>query len=276
MASVLYPPGRPQSIGEVLDTAFRIFRRTLLACLPFGVLASVSSQLPYIYTIATGRPQTALGIFDPLWWAFDWLGVLIWLFFVSIIILRQAAGASGRRLGVRESLAAALRRLPALIGLVLLAVAVGILCASPLALLPRAYLMVGGGVALVPAIFFAVYIFCATFAVLIGEKGVFGSVRQGFYLLRGNWWRTATIYATGFVIVMVFYILATVLAVVLLSVTGGDDVAVFTAMSTVTVGAMSTFGIPFYTSVGLALYGDLESRRQGRDLERRIAGATVS
>jgi hypothetical protein len=276
MASVLYPPARPQSIGEVLDTAFRIFRRTLLACLPFGVLASVSSQLPYVYTIATGRPPTTLGLLDPLWWAFDWLGVLIWLFFVSVIILRQAAGASGRRLGVRESLAAAMRKLPALFGLVLLALAAGLLCAAPLALLPRAYLMAGGGVALVPAIFFVVYIFCATFALLIAEQGVFGSIRQGFFLLRGNWWRSATIYSTGFVIVMVFYILATILAVVLLSFIGGDDVAVFTAMSTVTVGAMSTFGIPFYTSVGLALYGDLESRRQGRDLERRIAGATVS
>jgi len=31
--------------------------------------------------------------------------------------------------------------------------------------------------------------------------------------------------------------------------------------------------MPFVTSMSLALYGDLQARKEGADLERRIAGA---
>ena len=55
MSSILYPPARPQSIGEVLDSAFRIFKVTLLRCLPYGVLATVANQLQNIYLIMSGR-----------------------------------------------------------------------------------------------------------------------------------------------------------------------------------------------------------------------------
>ena len=45
MSLVLYPPARPQSIGEVIDTAFRIFKATLLRSLPYSVLATVAGFL---------------------------------------------------------------------------------------------------------------------------------------------------------------------------------------------------------------------------------------
>ena len=73
MPSVLYPPPRPLAIGEVLDSAFAIFKATLIKCLPYGLLAMVAGQLQSIYDVATGRP---LGSHDPGWWLCFGLGTL--------------------------------------------------------------------------------------------------------------------------------------------------------------------------------------------------------
>ena len=56
MINALYPPARPQSVGEVLDLAFRIFGATLLKCLPFAALAVIAGQLPNAYTLSSGQP----------------------------------------------------------------------------------------------------------------------------------------------------------------------------------------------------------------------------
>src|SRR6266700_2685475 len=55
MANTLYPPPRPQSVGEILDSAFRIFRATLVKCLPYAIAAVIAGLLPNIYDLATGR-----------------------------------------------------------------------------------------------------------------------------------------------------------------------------------------------------------------------------
>src|SRR5450756_696692 len=113
MSSVLYPPSRPQSIGEVLDSAFRIFRATLLRCLPYGVLAMIAGQLPNIYDIVTRRPLHQFGGGDPVWWVLYGLGAFLAIAFVNVILLRQGAMASGRRSVTGAVLRAGLRRAPA-------------------------------------------------------------------------------------------------------------------------------------------------------------------
>jgi len=51
------------------------------------------------------------------------------------------------------------------------------------------------------------------------------------------------------------------------------DLAVTTAVSAVMVVASGAVYMPFVTSMSLALYGDLQARKEGTDLERRIADA---
>ena len=55
MANTLYPPPRPQSVGEILDSAFRIFRATLVQCLPYAIAAVIAGQLPNIYYLVSGE-----------------------------------------------------------------------------------------------------------------------------------------------------------------------------------------------------------------------------
>src|ERR1700684_608713 len=56
MSLRLYPPVRPQSVSEVLDTAFQILAVSLLQTLPYGILMILAGQLGNIYNLATGRP----------------------------------------------------------------------------------------------------------------------------------------------------------------------------------------------------------------------------
>src|ERR1700694_5635326 len=122
MPNILYPPPRPQSVGEILDSAFRIFRGTLLKCLPYATIAVIASQLPNIYYLATGRGALARipGLIrDPVWWTLYVVGYLIAIVLWSAVLLRQYAIATGRSVATGAELATGLRRIP---GMVLLGI----------------------------------------------------------------------------------------------------------------------------------------------------------
>src|SRR5690348_11046817 len=110
MHPILYPPPRPQLIGEVLDSAFRIFKSSLLGCLPYGVLATVASQLQSIYLIVTGRTLHSFTNTDPVWWMLYLLGALLSGTLLNVIFIRQAAVARGSPLGAAIALRQALRK----------------------------------------------------------------------------------------------------------------------------------------------------------------------
>lgn len=275
MPPALYPPSRPQSIGEVLDSAFRIFRITFLRCLPYGVLAMVAGQLPNIYDIATGRPLSQFGGGDPQWWLLYAVGAFLGIAFVNVIIIRQALLASGSAQAGRTDLMAGLRKAPASFAVfVLLFLAIGV-CFLPLIGLPRAYLLWGVILLSVPATYVGVMLSCSVAALLIGGKGIIASLRYSLHLVRGSWWRTATIYSVGFAMLGVFYTLAGVIAAVVVPFAGNGDIAIFTAVSAVMAAALVAVAVPFYSAMGLAIYGDLQARKEGTDLERRIAGAAA-
>ena len=51
----IFPYDRPASAGEVLDAGFLLFRRTVLACLPWSLLAVVAGNLPTAYQLLSGQ-----------------------------------------------------------------------------------------------------------------------------------------------------------------------------------------------------------------------------
>src|SRR5262245_24979224 len=132
MSSILYPPARPQSIGEVLDSAFRIFKVSLVPCLPYGVLATVAGQLQNIYLIVTGRTLHSLTNTDPLWWGLYVLGAIFGGTLLNAIFVRQAAIAAGSPSSASAALREALRKAPATIALGIIIVAVVAICFIPL------------------------------------------------------------------------------------------------------------------------------------------------
>ena len=273
MPSVLYPPSRPQAIGEVLDSAVRIFKVTLLKVLPFSVLATVAGQLQNIYIILSGRNIRPFSNTDPGWWAVYLLGTVVGAALINAIIVRQAAIATGSESAGMTALKDGLRNVPAVVLMgIVMAVLVGIWFV-PLAVIPAAYRSWSVALLAVLAFYLLVLFLCSWPARLVDRKGPIESLRYSAHLVRGNWWRTVMVYLVVLTMIIVLSVTAGLIVGVLTQLVAARDLAVSTAVSAVMVVASGAVFVPFVSSMSLALYGDLQSRKDGADLERRIAGA---
>src|SRR5579871_6425923 len=101
MANILYPPSRPQSVGEILDCTFRIFGATLLKCLPYAIAGVILGQLPNLYdlfkngTSHRDRASRLALVHDRTFWLTYAVGLLLAMFFANAVALRQFALARG-------------------------------------------------------------------------------------------------------------------------------------------------------------------------------------
>jgi hypothetical protein len=273
MPSVLYPPSRPQAIGEVLDSAVRIFKATLLKVLPFSVLATVAGQLQNIYIILSGRNIRPFSNSDPGWWAVYLLGTIVGAALINAIIVRQGAIATGSESASMTALKEGLRNVPAV---VVMGIDMAVLVGNwfvPLAVIQAAYRSLSGALLAVPAFYLLVLFLCSWPARLVDRKGPIESLRYSAHLVRGNWWRTVMVYLVVLTMIIVLSVTAGLIVGVLTQLLAARDLAVSTAVSAVMVVASGAVFVPFVSSMSLALYGDLQSRKDGADLERRIAGA---
>src|SRR5689334_2953807 len=133
MPNVLFPPDGPQSVSQVLDSGFRIFKVSLVRCLLFGAVAMIAGQLPNIYSLARGEPFGGYLRGDPITILLAALGSVIAVYFSAVILIRQREVAQGGRRRIRVELAEGLQRMPALIGVTVASLA--LLAISPSLLL---------------------------------------------------------------------------------------------------------------------------------------------
>jgi len=244
MLKRLYPPLRPQSVSEVLDTAFHIYAASLLKVLPFGILQILAGQLTNIYSLATGRPLRSHPHDAPtgIVYAVSLIAVCtIWV----AMILRQSAIAQAEPDSLGAPLARALRALPAIVPLVILmaaAIAVGVL----LLVLPAVYLLIALSMAM-PLL-------------VLEHKGPIDAMKLSVHLIRGHWWRTAGIFAITLLMMLVMYFLASVLVVAAVQFIRAADVALTTAAATVLIVALGAFSAPYGSATALAVLGDLQVR----------------
>jgi hypothetical protein len=277
----LYPPAGPQSIGQALDSGFRIFQVSLVKCLLYGAVSMIAGQLPNIYFIAIGRPLTRFGGGDPLWIALYLVGAVIMLLMYAALLLRQHAIASGQRVGTRGELSMALRRLPAYLALIVLSLVIMLIGPVVMGLVAGivgaigsqnyALLILCGLIGALPFIYVATPLAFGPPALLLDGKGPVRAIDYVMRLIRGNWWRATAIFTVALVLVIVFYGVAMVIVGMVLPLAGATDVAAVTAATGVVYVVLGSIGLPFFSAVLLATYGDLKVRREGVDLERRVA-----
>ena len=274
MANILYPPARPQSVGEVLDTVFRIFGRTVVKCVPYAVLAMIARQLPNIYSLFRGRAPMLLTVQDPVFWLLYVVGALAGVVLLSALLLRQYAMATGHPIDLRAELATATRRLGAvlLMGLLLMILILISLVPMLLALAFPGWLrvLVVIVMALVPSCVFLAFS-SAWPIVLLTDRGAAASLEHSARLTWGNWWRLTLIYTVALVLLLVLYSLSGLVAVMLAGLLARADLIMITAITTVVMIVISAIGTPLYSALSLAVLGDLSVRKEGADLERRIA-----
>jgi hypothetical protein len=106
------------------------------------------------------------------------------------------------------------------------------------------------------------------------HAGPLRSLTRSLNLTAGSFWRLSVIYTVAFVLLMVAYMLIGAVAAFIGGIFGRADLAVVAALVGVVGVAMGALVTPFYTAMGLAVLGDLKTRKEGADLERRIAATT--
>lgn len=272
MASDLYPPRQPLAVAEALDLAFQIFKATVVRCIPYGILAVTFEQLPNIYDLGSGvaaRPPFGGG--RPIWMMLFVVGTLLALMTWSALLLRQRAIIEHTPTTFKAELIETLRRLPAFIvatGLFLLAVI------GPLALLLLAAPPHHSWVRVpffVLAVYLAILLSCTWPGVMLTGRGPWSALSQSVRLVWGHWWRVLGVYVVGAAAVFVLAVLVGIL-IALVVPTLVADVPVMMAMFTVLANAMVAVVAPFVGALLLAVFGDLRVRKEGADLEQRIAG----
>lgn len=280
MPNVLFPPDGPQSVSQVLDAGFRIFKVSLVRCLLFGAIAMIAGQLPNIYSLARGEPFGGYLRGDPVTIVLAALGGLIAVYFSAVILIRQREVAQGGRQRIRDELAEGLRRMPALIGvtivsLALLAVVPVLLLVSDLGQVsPGAHvpLTIAAAVLAVPILWLVPGLSMAVVVAALTRNGALASLKQGIWLAYRSWWRTMLAFVVWAILLVVLNLVAVILLMLSLQVLGASDVITLSAATPVVFVALRAIGLPFLVAILLAVYGDLMVRRRGIDLERRVAG----
>ena len=302
MVRILYPPSRPQSVGEVLDSAFRIYSATLLRCLPYSFASVILGQLLSLYDVLHrhGNGAAALRavqmdrVTSPVWWGLLLLVIVGSTMFANAVFLRQYTLASGRAASMRAELGTGLRRAPGalLIGLIIaLAFAVTLI---PVVLLlasigaalgvirPTAGtstpIWLGIGIVLAVLIagsWVAIRWACSVPIYLLTERGPIASMSHSWELTAGNFWRLSIIYSVGAVLLLVFYVLASIAGGIVAMWLGRGDVVLWVAVSSTVIALLAALFTPFYHALILAVFGELSARREGADLAQRISAPAI-
>src|SRR2546421_43500 len=291
MPNILYPPPRPQSVGEILDSAFRIFGVTLLRCLPYSFLGVIVGHLTTFYDLATGHPVVpttlrARQTHDPLWWVLLLVAAFAGTTLANAVLLRQYALATGHAAATGAELSTGAWRVAGVLLIAILMTLAIVATFIPVFLVaslmtaglstapsPAGILVVVGlGVlALIPASWALIRWVCAVPVYLLTERGPVASMSHSWQLTAGHFWRLSVIYAVGIAFIIVLYVLSGVIGAVIALLLARGDVAVITATSAVVVTLLGAVRTPFYSALVLAVLGDVSVRREGADLAQRLS-----
>ncbi len=277
MPQILYPPARPQTIGEVLKTGGQIFRLSFTGALPYGVIVAVCSDLANLRNLSMGLPLQSFDSTDPVWWAWFVVGSILALLFSSALFLRQKALAAGER----GSFVAEMRQSGVLLSRLIVCVALSTVAVS-FALLPVAMALpqtglnpastslAGANVGMLllliplslPGAWLSLGLFFAPPALVVKKLGPIEAMRVSFRLLRGNWWRTSVLSAALLVGLLLIVLMVGTVAGAAVMAAGGSDLKLVPALAVPFGIACGAVMMPWCGALVLAMMGDLMVRQE--------------
>ncbi len=253
-------PTAPQTIGDVLDDSFRLYRATLrLWLLPSLVMAVVSGAFAVYMLLKLGpvvaRPTdlqylTRFRTFGSGYVLMTALSIWLYLAMFAAMLAVQ----SGTPVSVTACVVTGLRRLPAAI-IATIFFFVATIVGFCLLVVPGLWIM--GQLQFWPA------------AMVERGLGPFAASGESWRLVRGHWWRAATILTVLFIIVVVLSMMVGGVAA-LLTIFGGSDLVMRMVAAQVLGHAVNVFIVPLFPAAMAATYADLKLRRDGGDLEARL------
>lgn len=266
------PAKRPQSIGAVLDSGFQLYRARFgrlfglmliagLAGVPLTLMQAPLGLQSLLHP-GSGHLQSAL------FWAA--LAFAIKLLFEGAVIHGLATAARNSGSSLRDDMRAGLRGLPALfIAALGYGIAVGL---GTLALV-------------VPGIWLSCTLVFFPVPIMADRLGPLRALEASHDMVRGHWWRTATVLTVIAIIAasLYFAVFALVGSITGLEFSGfhllGNPRALAQSVSPVMTYAallnavLNALLMPLGYAVAVAQYEDLRLRKSGDDLEDRISAA---
>jgi hypothetical protein len=276
MPQILYPPAKAQTLGEVLKTGAQIFRLSLNATLPYGIIVAICGDLANLRNLIMDLPLQSFDSTDPVWWGWNVAGSILALLFGSALILRQKALAAGER----TSIAAEMRQSGILLSRLIVCVALSTF-AIGFAMLPfgMALPMTGLNPAMtniasanigmlllliplsLPAAWLSLGLFFAPVALILKKLGPIEAMRHSFRLLRGNWWRTSVLTGVMIGVLLVMLLLVATLAAAAVLGTGVSDLRVVATLAIPLGIICGAVIVPWCGAQVLAMMGDLTVRQ---------------
>lgn len=257
------PANEPQSIGGVLDTGFKLFRVGFKQLVPIAYLGSIIGALwgwfiesVFLRGASEGLPG-GLGLGG----TFIIGGIVIMVFvsiFMAATLIRARNLYRGEEGSFGSALSSGLRRAPA------------VFIAS---LLYGLVVAVGLVALIIPGLWISIALVMCVYAASVDNHGPLKALSYSYELVKGNWWRTAGVFAVIMIIAMVFYFaLGFISAMVIVA---GDptaldgtslwlDIIIFPIISAALTALMYC--------LAYVVYEDLKLRKEGGDLADRIEG----
>jgi len=255
----------PQTIGGVLDSGFKLFSGGLTAIMPFAYLGSLLGALGgWVMQVMMLNAMQGGG--DPVafFGATTIIGaIVIWLvttLFSAAALIRARDVYYGVQGSFGSALGAAFGRLfPVFFAGLLYGIAVSL-----------------GLVALIiPGLFLSISLAMCVFAAATDNKGPLESLSYSYDIVKGNWWRTAGVFAVIFIIAIVFYFAIGIVAAIFIVADSGNvtDFAEPSLLVDVIIAPVLTaIATTLFYCLGFAVYEDLKLRKEGGDLADRIEG----
>ncbi|MDH3694181.1 MAG: hypothetical protein OER96_06375 [Gammaproteobacteria bacterium] len=258
----------PQTIGKVLDNAFRLYKASFKEAVLFSFLyASIVSMPEIIFALIPGDVPELGPTATSIYWIVFVIALTIGVVFYNGFFFRMHCVAAEEESSNATALNVGLQKLlPIFIATVFCVIAV---------LLGLVLLIVPGVILMVSLILYSALI-------IVDNEKILSSLKRSHKLVWKNWWRTTVVFFVPFIVMVVFSM--AIGAIVLLGVgmimgPFSDSATAFQAHGYQAIILISvlgntiiyTFTMPLLAAVMLIQTNDLKLRKQGTDLEARIA-----
>jgi len=269
------PQLRPLGIGEILDVGIKIYLRNavtlfkivVFVVLPAQILVNIIeiSALPSNVTMSSGSAGPFGGTFTQYGPVSAHDRNVILIGFISAFVIQFVAGRFaqagcfraiadaylGEEVGWRSSLRFALRRLPAIVWMTILA-AILVALGTLLLIIPGIYLYVAFTVA-VPVL-------------LVEGVGPWRALRRSRQLVKGRWWGTLGVAVVGALLVSVVSLAVSGLIVGVAFANPPRNTVTGFVLNTLAATIGSMIATPAAAAFITVLYIDLRVRKEGFDL----------
>jgi hypothetical protein len=271
-------PTAPRAIGGVIDDAIKLYRASFRTCWPLALIASVISATTILYlfsrfpAIATMRDPAQLWQLvkaPSVWGWYLILSVASLVLLGAIIACQNALAANKAPMSVGQALAAAFARLHwQLLAILLWAIYLGSVAAIMLAPVPAAMKVLGFLAWLIFGIYLWGRLQLWVVALFAEDAGTFQAMGVSWDLIRGHWWRAATILTVGIIIVMVIMMVFGFVGGLVFVMFRLDPMSLIIGNQLI-VAAERVFVTSMIPALLVAMYYDFKLRREGGDLAAR-------